>query len=208
MTSKNINAEQTQILGNLVETAGTEFSYDWLEKNDPDNYILGKLCSCCAHLEGVGNGIMHASMIHPNVQNLVIRDRKGDIVAKSTLYINPEEGYGVFNNVEVWEELSDKDYDAVYEKYILGVREFIKAYNKLHPDKPIRKMNVGMNLNDLETQIRWHHPSELMLLDAIKYGQFCEYDLSYDGDSDEDQRILWQEGEELQNKNEESQGLE
>ncbi len=51
----------------LVDLAERKFTYEFLRKSDPTNFILGKLCSCCAHLEGVGNGIMRASIIHPNV---------------------------------------------------------------------------------------------------------------------------------------------
>ena len=196
--AEGIGQEQVEILRNLVVTADRQFSYDWLEKNDPDNYILGKLCSCCAHLEGVGNGIMQASIIHPEVQNLVIRDAKGEIVAKSTLYVNTKEGYGVFNNVEVYENLSDRDHDLIYDKYILAIKDFVREYNKLRPDNPIRKINVGMHLNDLENQITEKHEVETKLLKAIDYGPFCEFDLHYEGDSDEDQRIMW----------EASQGLE
>ena len=189
---------QTEILHNLTNVADEEFTYDWLEKNDPDNYILGKLCSCCAHLDGVGNGIMRASMVHPNVQNLVIRNKKGEIIAKSTLYVSAKNGYGVFNNVEVNDYVKEEDLNAIYEKYILGVREFVKRYNMIHKDIPIKKINVGMNLNDLEEQIKLNHREETDLLKPINYGKYCEYDLGYEGDSSDWQNILYEEGEDYQ----------
>ena len=138
---------------------------------------------------------MQASIVHPNVQNLVIRDSSGEIIAKSTLYINPKEGYGVFNNVEIYEKVNPKDYDSIYEKYMLGIKKFVELYNKQHPKRPLRKVNVGMDHNDLEGKIYKKHKEETKLLNAIKYGEFCEYDVGYDGDSDEIQCIIWEEGE-------------
>ena len=137
-------------------------------------------------------------MIHPNVQNLVIRDASGEIIAKSTLYINPKEGYGVFNNVEIYEKVDTRFYEAIYEKYMLGMKKFIEIYNKQHPERPLRKVNVGMEHNDLGCQIYDRHKEESKLLDAIKYGKFCEYDVGYDGDSDVVQCVLWEEGEEFE----------
>jgi len=182
---------QVDTLENLVDTATAQFNYEWLEKNDPKNYILGKLCSCCAHLEGVGEGIMHASITHPNVQNLVVK--YGDeIIAKSTLYINPDEGYGVFNNVEVHDNIPYEAHPAIYEKYILGVRRFVEEYNKKHPDKPLKKISVGMNLNDLTEEIEKNHLPTSPLLTAIDYGKFTQCGEGYSGDSEEEQYTLWE----------------
>jgi len=89
-TNDTLQSEQNT-LSILTELAKKEFTYDWLEKNDPENFILGKLCSCCSHLDGSGYGIMRASIVDPNVQTMVIRDKNGDIIAKSTLFINPDE---------------------------------------------------------------------------------------------------------------------
>ena len=114
--AEEIKKLQTSMLGNLAETATVQYSYEWLEKNDPTNYILGKLCSCCAHLHGAGYGIMHASIIHPNVQNLVVRNEEGRIIAKSTLFVNPNEQYGVMNNFEVYQGVPYLQYRETYQR--------------------------------------------------------------------------------------------
>ena len=62
------------INGTLNEVANDKFTYEFLSKYDPRNFTLGKYCSCCAHLEGVGYGIMRASILHPDCQNLVIKN--------------------------------------------------------------------------------------------------------------------------------------
>ena len=183
---------QNSTLHNFTETAIEEFTYDWLEKNDPDNFILGKLCSCCAHLEGLGYGIMRASIIHPNIQNLVIRNRNNEIVAKSTLFVNPNEGYGVFNNIEVAEEINQKDLPLIYQKYILGVRAFAEAYNKEHKDIPLRILNVGMNLNDLVKELKINAKEADTLLKAINYEQYCKNGIGHSSDSNTSQYTVWE----------------
>jgi len=187
-----IKDEQMQVAHKLTETATNEFSYDWLEKNDPENFILGKLCSCCAHIEGHGQGIMRASIVHPNIQNLVIRDKNNTIIGKSTLFINPDEGYGVFNNVEIFNYHEYPKAD-IYEKYILGIKDFANQYNKEHPDKPLKIITVGMHLNDLEQEITLRHKKSRELYDSIDYGIYNFDGSGHAGDSQKSQYILWQQ---------------
>ncbi len=182
-------------LFDLTEIANNEFTFEWLSKNDPQNLILGKLCSCCAHIEGAGYGIMHASIVHPNVQNLVIRDKDGDIVAKSTLYINPTEGYGVFNNVEVGSQVRLSETNLVYQKFMLGVQKFAEKYNKLHPESPLKQINVGMGLNDLGFQIEHNNPVSKRLYKALNYDEYGVDDLDYNGDSGISQYVVWKNDE-------------
>lgn len=180
---------QSNIAKNLVATTNYEFTYDWIEKNDPQNFILGKLCSCCSHLEGVGYGIMRASIVHPFIQNLVIRDKNNNIVAKSTLYVNPVEGYGVFNNVEATENVGERE--KLYNAYIRGVKDFANEYNKQNPKNPLKKINVGMNLNDLGYQISTkNHESEI--LKPIDYAKFGNPEKYYSGDSFLEQYTVWE----------------
>lgn len=190
-----IQNTEAEIVSNLTETAQKEFTFEWLSKNDPENLIIGKLCNCCAHILGMGYGIMKASIVHPNVQNLVIRDKNNKIVAKSTLFINPQKGYGVFNNVEISElyEYSPKRTEKIYHEYILGVQKFVEQYNKEHPDAPLRKINIGMGFNDLESIIRKNHLKSPEILYAINYSRFSNDETSHRGDSSYEQYILWDE---------------
>ena len=193
--AEKIYNNQSETFENL-NSASNQFTFDWLEKNDPDNFILGKLCSCCAHLHGAGYGIMRASITHPNIQTLVIRDENDKIVAKSTLYINPKKGYGVFNNVEVSIDVYEEDKQKIYQKYLLGTKAFVDEYNRQHPDSPIRKINVGMHLNDLTNQIEKHNKRAEDLLHAVNYSKYCPQEYGHDGDSDESQFTILDIGEE------------
>ena len=186
-----IENSQIEVAKNLSSSAKDEFTYDWLAKNDPENYILGKLCSCCAHIEGNGQGIMRASIIHPNIQNLVIRNNNGEIIAKSTLFINPDDGYGVFNNVEIYENTPKSQHPAIYEKYILGVHNFAKQYNLENPEKTLKILTVGMHLNDLSEEIQKHHDESFILYPAINYSKFNLSGDGHIGDSARHQYKLW-----------------
>lgn len=189
--AENISDLQNNTLKNMLSVATNEFSFDWLQKNDPQNFILGNLCSCCAHLDGAGYGIMHASIVHPNIQNLVVRNKDGEIIAKSTLYINPSECFGVFNNVEVNTNVTDAEKKKIYQKYIKGVNAFAEAYNKEHPDKQLKQINVGLSNNDLLNELKNDKTYAPKVLKAINYAEFGYGDHNYPGDSFVDQMIVW-----------------
>lgn len=184
-----------QAIQNLVDISENEFTFDWLEKNDPDNFIVGKLCTCCAHLEGAGYGIMHASIVHPDVQNLVIRDKDNTIIAKSTLYINRKDGFGVFNNVEVNNNIPDYKKEQIYEKFMLGAKEFVLKYNELNKNSPIKKITVGMGNNDLFEILKEKNKRSTKNLKAINYEIFGIDNDRYVGDSEAYQTIIWEQNE-------------
>ena len=187
-----------QIAGDInasLTSDAKEFGFDWLEKNDPQNFILGKLCTCCAHIKGGGYGIMHASIIDPNVQNLVIKNDDGQIIAKSTLYINPKERYGVFNNIEVSDYVDEEFFPLIYQKFMLGAKTFAEEYNKKYPYKSLRQINVGMNLNDLTTELHKHSEKSKILFKAIDYSKYGIKNALYNGDSDVEQFIVWKNDE-------------
>lgn len=187
-----------EALGFMTEVANDNFTYDWLDKNDPDNFVLGKLCSCCSHISGSGDGIMYASIIHPDVQNLVIRDKNGEIVAKSTLYINRREGYGVFNNIEINDDIDEKSKEEIYIKYKLAARRFAQEYNLENPNAPLRQLNVGMDneANDLDSQIKKYSKEAQKLFKTINYSEFgFDEDHDYNGNSKFSQYIIWKDDE-------------
>lgn len=192
--SKKITTSAAKATKVVTEISENPFVTEWLKKSDPKNFILGKLCDCCAHLEGAGYGIMHASIVDPDVQNLVIKNSDGKIIAKSTLYVNRNQGYGVFNNVEISHEYG-YDNDSllkIHQKYKIAAAVFAQKYNKEHPSKPIQKITVGMGNNDLQTVIykkdkRADHP-----LSAIRYSKFGG---SWNGDSAGTQYTVWENNE-------------
>ncbi len=190
--SEKIKLSASKTTKMVAEMSDTEIVADWLNKSDPKNYILGKLCDCCAHLEGAGYGIMHASIVHPDVQNLVLKDYYGNIIAKSTLYVNREEGYGVFNNVEVNHYVDSDMLLKIHEKFKLATVVFANKYNQENPDKPISKITVGMGNNDLESVITKKDKFEINPLGALHYREFGG---NWDGDSSRRQYIVWENEE-------------
>lgn len=173
---------------NLNELANERFTYEYLSKNDVVNFVLGIYCNCCAHLEGVGKGIVEATILHPDCQCLVIRNNKGEIIGKSSLYVNRKRGYAIFNNVELNENnLSEDDKNLIYIKYMEAVDTFAKKYNKKYPFNPIRQINVGMTSNKLAYQMRGLESAE-RILSAEGFSRFS----LYDGDWRYNQKIIWE----------------
>ena len=187
--TKNVAIDTT---ATLVDLANRKFTYEFLRKSDPQNFILGKLCSCCAHLEGEGNGIMRASIVHPDVQNIVIRNKANIIIAKSTLYINREQRYGVCNNVEISSNVAEEDKKLIYLKFKKAIEVFAKKYNAKYTDQPLRIITVGMNLNDLGQIIEANDIPSVELYKALDYGKYSYTGSGYSGDSSESQYIVWE----------------
>ncbi len=180
-------------VNSAVNTA-ENFTFEWLNKADPLNFVLGKLCNCCAHLEGMGAGIMSASIIHPSVQNLVIRNNKGTIIAKSTLYVNKEQGYAVFNNVEVCNfNIYENDEEEIYEKFMLGARAFMEQYNQENK-KPLKIITVGMGRNDL-TSVILKYNKKSKVYKPINYGSYDLDGKGYAGDSFDNQYVVYKSDE-------------
>lgn len=201
LTLKSINEYSAQIkelAGEIISTlshkTGEEFVFEWLKKNDPTNLILGKCCNCCAHLEGQGVGIMRASIVDPFVQNMVIKTASGEIVAKSTLYINPEKGYGIFNTVGVAEEYLSKS-NSIYEQFKKGAKHFVNEFNKNHPSTPIKILTVGMGSNKLERHIKKHDKKSFIIYSDPNYAKYGIEGKRYRGDSADSQYIIWEESE-------------
>lgn len=157
------------------ESSDKKYYYEWLPKHSYDNFILGKYCSCCAHLNGAGAGIMRASIILDNVQNLVIRNETGKIIAKSTLYINRNKGYGVFNNVEISlaikSDMTD-DLRQIYEAFMRGANAFVGTYNK-NFDIPIKELTVGYNRNRIIDEFAKNDHKEVKTKETMDYGKFA-----------------------------------
>jgi len=148
---------------------------------------LGKYCSCCSHLEGAGDSITKASILHPDCQNLVIINDKGVIIAKSTLYINRKQGYGVFNTIEINDDVrvvEKKEY--IYEKFMQAVNDFAERYNQINSDIPLKYITVGVRMNKLGDLIRKNKEK----IRCFRGVDFREYG-SYEGDWHEGQYTVW-----------------
>ena len=180
----------------LKEPINPNFSYHWLPKQDYDNLILGKYCNCCAHVEGVGSGIMRASMILDNCQNLVIRNDLGEIIAKSTLYVNKEQGYAVFNNVESSLNYRDeKSIEKIYFAFLRGTEAFIKAYNANNPEAPITTISIGSTRNTISKLLTTenNHP-EIPIQKSLDFDNYALTNYKYNGDWQFKQRLVLKRG--------------
>lgn len=176
----------------LIEHNAKGFSYQWLPKQDYDNLILGKYCNCCAHILGSGAGIMRASMILNNCQNLVIRNSDGEIIAKMTIYVNKEKGYAVFNTVEVnINYQTSQDLNEIYEAFMRGVNAFVDKYNKNNVI-PISTISIGEYRNVIKDNLGNIKSELLPTPNYSTYGYYAGEQIvgTYDGDSKEHQILV------------------
>lgn len=177
-TARNLQ-DSKEILDELYDK---QFYYEWLNKRDAVNGIIGIYCSCCASINNAGYGadIAEATITSKDVQNLVVRNLKGNIIAKGTAYINRKYGYVVINDFELnrrykHHEMKAEDkylpeydtgrYDVpedskeeeernlIFKAFQRGIKAFVEEYDKHNPDNPIRQVNIGMGYNRLKRQV-------------------------------------------------------
>ena len=191
----------------IEELYDKQFTYEWLSKNDPHNGILGLFCSCCGTIESTayGKDIAKASLIAKDVQNLVVRDYKGNIISKGTMYVNKEEGYAVINDFELNEKYrhhedyrkyskggtydvpetssEEQDREMIFKAFQRGLSAFIEEYNRQNPNNPLKQINIGMGYNRLKKQVERFKkatsnltvPDEYSFKDAMTGEQYILY---------------------------------
>ena len=186
----------------IEELYDKQFTYEWLSKNDPHNSIMGIFCSCCGTISSqhYGKDIARSSVIAPDVQNLVVRDSKGEIISKGTMYVNKARGYAVINDFELNEKYKDhenipgkysveetspeeQDREMIFKAFQRGLRAFIEEYDKQNPTNPLTQINIGMGYNRLKRQVERFKkatsnltvPSEYNFQDAMKNEQYILY---------------------------------
>ena len=177
-------ANSKQLIEELYEQ---KFTYEMLNKHDPKNAIIGLYCGCCATLTSTfyGKHIVHASMTENDVQNLVIRDVKGDIIAKAAMYVNSVNGYAVINEFELNEKYKaneyssgkytaidsnqEKDRELIFAAFKRGINAFVSEYDREHPKNPIHQVVVGMGYNRLKKQCERYKDVSLALQVPVDY---------------------------------------
>ena len=168
-------SDSAEILHDQIEDTSSIFTYEVLSKDNPANFAMGCLTSCCATLYGAGGGAMRGMIIHPDMQPLVIRDFDNNIVSFGIIYVNREERYAVVNDFEVNRKYEDiKQREAIYQKAMQGVTAFVKEYNQENPAKPINKVTSGIspNWDALNEFIKKNPKSEILKapnFDDFKY---------------------------------------
>lgn len=178
-----------------VETANKLFTYEMLSKDSEEIYVMGFNTSCCARLFGAGGGAQRASILHPDVQPLVIRDSRGEMIAMSLIYVNREKGYAVANDVEVNNKYNGKDSirREIYNKFIEGVDAFVKQYNREDPTrKPITKVHCGVSPNWTTINDFIQKNPEGEILKAVDFSNY-QYNGqgTYSGDWQKRQWVIW-----------------
>ena len=157
----------------LDELYAKQFTFEMLSKRDPRNAIMGLYASCCGTITSsyYGRHIAEASVTSKDVQNLVVRDSKGEIIAKGTMYVNSQQGYAVFNDFELNQKYREYENDSgryavstdaqkhkeherdlIFDAIMRGTKAFVKEWDAQHPDNPIQQVNVGMGYNRLKAQ--------------------------------------------------------
>lgn len=186
----------------IEELYDKQFTYEWLSKNDPHNAIMGLFCSCCGTITShfYGKDIAMSSVIAPDVQNLVVRNSKGDIISKGTMYVNKDRGYAVINDFELNEKYrnhesssgrysveetspEEQERELIFKAFQRGLRAFIEEYDKQNPEKPLTQVNIGMGYNRLKKQVERFKkatsnltvPSEYKFQDAMTDEQYILY---------------------------------
>ena len=149
-----------------------KFTYEWLSKNDPRNFILGLYTNCCGTItsDSYGQDIVRASITEPDVQNLVVKDIDGNIISKGTVYVNTVYGYAVINDFELNQRYKshekgcghynvaddskdEQEREQIFNAFMRGLQAFIQEYDRQHSDNPIQQISVGMGYNRLKRQI-------------------------------------------------------
>lgn len=146
------------------------FTYEFLDKYDPKNFVIGLYASCCATISGrfYGAEIAKRTVTSRDVQNLVIRDINNEIIAKGAAYVSKNPSYMIFNDFEINEkyrrdEASDswgyytsgmgseesKTREKIFQAFLRGIKQFVTNYDLEHPNDPIRKVVVGAGINRL-----------------------------------------------------------
>ncbi len=148
------------ILGTpLAEPIGSQdFTFAMLDKRDPENAVLGILCSCCGTVGApyYGSGVAQMAIYAPDTQNLVVRNRAGTIVAKGTLRILADRAQAVVNTLAVNDRFQhrqhQRDQAAIFAALVRGVQAVVQTYDRAHPQQPLQIVTVGTSCNKLLEQ--------------------------------------------------------
>ena len=169
------------------------FTYEWLSKNDAKNGIMGIYTSCCANLKSsfYGKHIAENTIIAKDVQNLIVRNNEGRIVAKGTIYVNEENGYAVFNDFEINEQFKanqvdteeDYEYGGLYTGDDKTEEELTESDLKKRKDRDMIFGALMRGMNAFIEEYDKQHPDKPMIQVNVGMGynrlkrnvkEFCE----------------------------------
>ena len=180
---------------------------------------MGLFVDCCGTITSYyyGGDIAEASVVAPDIQNIVIRESREDgkdgrIISKGTMYVNEERGYAVINDFELnrkyrSHELEPGEYNVddnnkeeqereqIFRAYQRGLKAFIEEYDKQHQDNPLKQVNIGWTYNRLKRQVRRFKQETDNLLKVPE-----EYSFK---DAEHTQFVLYERQEEMTQEKEE-----
>jgi hypothetical protein len=134
---------------------------------------------------------MRAAIISPHHQNMIIRNPYGEIIGKSTIYVNREQGYAVFNNVESsFKHRTEEELQAIYDAFMRGAEILMQTYNTNNPTEPLKVITIGCKSNTIISILTKNNPNHKVLY-APPYGNwsFNGYG-NYIGDAHIEQRLV------------------
>ena len=208
--AKKFQTKKHILMTNLKEqTSASEekdyrnkFTYEFLDKSDAKNFILGLFTDCCATIsaENYGKDITKSSIVANDVQNIVVKDDEDRIIAKASLYVNKQQGYGVINEFDIslkyrdgeiitennkggWyqikHEREEQERQEIFDCFLRAISDFASVYDKQNPNMPIKKIVVGMGNNKLKAQLVHLDKQEDVLSVPTEYGfedaRYCQY---------------------------------
>lgn len=176
----------------LVDMLNEQVQFEWLNKNSPYNLLIGEICGCCARLNGAGEDIMMKSALHDSVQTLAIKKNGGEYIGKSTIYLNREKGYAVFNDIELNrnydKRAKEKDFDEVVDAFLRGANAFVNEYNKNNPTQQLHVVTLGTGKNRVVQRIRERLPKSEEIYKSIKFDGY-----RIGADSGEEQFVVYKD---------------
>ena len=111
---------------------------------------------------------------------------------KATIYVNKEQNYAVYNNIEVsLKYKNENDLKKIYDALIRGTNAFLETYNLNNPKKQIREITVGLNRNALSEYLTDEKHPKTKTYQALYFGRYSiENDYHYNGDWASGQRLI------------------
>lgn len=169
---KKKTEEELAIGEEIIKNLGYgKFTYELLSKRDIRNPIMGWICDFGIDDYGeYGIRIDKSSVIAPDVQNLVVRNSEGDIIASGTMYVNKENGYAVINAFDLHRRYRKHEYspglyrkaargevqerNEIFNAFKRGLNAFIEEYDRQNPENPLTQINIGLGHNRLRGQLK------------------------------------------------------
>lgn len=169
------------------EQENSDFTYAFMQKNDPKIVSVAHDCDCCSKFGYVGEDILESIMTDENYGLLVFKDKDKKIIAKSTLFLDFENQRCYVNSFEVNKNFygdavsniigysSYEDKEKLFQTLIRALNEYVKAFNWQFKDKKIRKVLFGDVAKKFDQLCVKFNIPEVSKITNIKWGGIMSY---------------------------------